>query len=253
MAAPVIIPELQFVDADGHPYAGGTLATYIVGTTTPKATWVDPDGTALQTNPAILDAAGRCLMWGDGLYRLILRDAAGNQIWDQPATTIVSAAMAPVVAAPTIADALILLGINDLIAAEADARAAADATEQAARIAADNAERDARIAGDANLQAQIDAINATLSGMGGRTEAPIFQFGYASSDSSGYASVTYTTPYTTAYPPVVVATLVDATLGDEWVAISTSTLTGFTVSVSQPSGGSLAGAAVGFYWMAVAA
>src|SRR5580765_8611613 len=115
MAAPVIIPELQFIDADGHPYAGGSLATYVVGTTTPKATWVDPDQAALNTNPIILDSAGRCLCWGDGEYRLILRDAVGNLIWDQPATTIVSAAMAPVMLAPTIADAVHLLGIDDMI------------------------------------------------------------------------------------------------------------------------------------------
>jgi hypothetical protein len=171
MAAPVIIPEAQFIDADGHPYAGGSLASYIVGTSTPKATWLDPAGAALNTNPVILDAAGRCLLWGDGDYRLILRDAAGNLIWDQPATTIVSAAMGPVVSAPTIADAVGLLGISDLIAAEASARAAADSTEQTARIAADNtlttnlaAEVTRAETEEASLQTQIDA----LSGGGGR-------------------------------------------------------------------------------------
>lgn len=191
MAVPVIIPELQFIDADGHPYAGGTLETYITGTTTPKATWVDPEQAALNPNPIVLDAAGRCLCWGDGEYRLILRDSAGNLVWDQPATTIVSAAMAPVVAAPTIADALELLGINDLIAAEAAARNASDAAEQAARIAADNAEKAAREAADANLQSQIDTINATIAALPGPSTGQFPLWGYAYSDSDGHKRITY--------------------------------------------------------------
>src|SRR5580765_750621 len=146
---PIIIPEQQFNDADGHPYAGGSLATFVPGTSTPKQTWLDPGQVALNTNPVILDAAGRCLLWGDGDYRLILRDAAGNLIWDIAATTLVSAAMYPVVSAPTIADAKVLLGIDGSIADEAAARAAADSAEQSARIAADNA-----------LQANIDAETA---------------------------------------------------------------------------------------------
>jgi hypothetical protein len=105
MADPVV-RQSPISDADGHPYAGGTIETYIPGTSTPKATYLDPALTAANTNPIILDAAGRATMYGDGKYRLILRDAAGNEIWDIEATTIVSAAMAPVVEAPTIADAL---------------------------------------------------------------------------------------------------------------------------------------------------
>jgi hypothetical protein len=37
MAVAILLPapELQFCDADGKPYAGGSLATYIPGTSTP--------------------------------------------------------------------------------------------------------------------------------------------------------------------------------------------------------------------------
>src|SRR4051794_24094113 len=140
MAAPVISPELQWSDANGTPYAGGTIETYQPGTSTPKPVYVDPDLSASATNPVVLDAAGRSLMYGDGDYRLVLRDALGNQIFDVEATSIVSAAMAPVVSAPTIADAVDLLGLGDASASEAAARAAADSAEQSARIAADNAE-----------------------------------------------------------------------------------------------------------------
>jgi hypothetical protein len=125
-------PEQQFCDANGHPYAGGMLSTYVQGTSSPKATWSDPGGVAFNTNPVILDAAGRCLLYGDGLYRLVLQDSVGNLIWDQPASTIVSAAMAPVILAPTIADAVALLGIQAMIdASVAIETARAEAAEAA--------------------------------------------------------------------------------------------------------------------------
>src|SRR6476620_5923831 len=108
-------PSPQFCDANGHPYAAGTIDTFVPDTTTPKSTWLDPDGAALNTNPIVLDAAGRCSMHGDGLYRLVLKDADGNLIWDLPSSTLVSGAMAPVIIAPTIADALVLLGVQDAI------------------------------------------------------------------------------------------------------------------------------------------
>lgn len=34
----------QFVDDNGKPLTGGQVWTYESGTTTPKATYVDPDG-----------------------------------------------------------------------------------------------------------------------------------------------------------------------------------------------------------------
>jgi hypothetical protein len=245
MAAPVIIPEAQFIDADGHPYAGGSLASYIVGTSTPKATWLDPAGAALNTNPVILDAAGRCLLWGDGDYRLILRDAAGNLIWDQPATTIVSAAMGPVVSAPTIADAVGLLGISDLIAAEASARAAADSTEQTARIAADNtlttnlaAEVTRAETEEASLQTQIDA----LSGGGGTVNT--VQGGQGNA-SGGHVRITFPTPYTS------VLSVVATTTGADYTPITTLLTfdnTGADIYINEVDTGPASGTV---NWMAI--
>jgi hypothetical protein len=153
----------------------------------------------------ILDAAGRCLVYGSGDYRLILHDALGNLIWDIVATTLVSSAMAPVVAAATIEDAVDLLGINDLIAVEAAARSAADSTEQTARIAGDNtlttnlaAEVTRAEAEETSLQAQITA----LSGGGGTINTVQGGTGNA---SSGHVRITYPTPYTTALSCVAVA------------------------------------------------
>ncbi len=61
----------QFVDNNGRPLTGGKVWTYESGTTTPKATYVDPDGGAKNTNPIILDEAGRANIYlDDGAYRV---------------------------------------------------------------------------------------------------------------------------------------------------------------------------------------
>jgi hypothetical protein len=49
----------QFFDANGAPLVGGKIFSYLAGTTTPAATYTDAAGTAANTNPIILDAAGR--------------------------------------------------------------------------------------------------------------------------------------------------------------------------------------------------
>lgn len=216
MAALLLIPEAQFIDADGNPYAGGTLATYVPGTTTGKATWQDAGQTIFNGNPIVLDAAGRCVVWGDGEYRLILRDAIGNIIWDQLSTTLISAAMAPVCIAPDLPTARRVMGIDDAIAAavaaeaatraaadaaEAAARAAADSAEAAARQAADDAERAAREAADTALGARIDGLAVT------------YQHGTSITSSSGYARVTFGTAFSGA--PAFIASV----LGTDFTSV----------------------------------
>ena len=202
MAAALLFdPNPQFCDQDGHPYAGGTIATYTPGTSTPKATWIEHTGTTLQTNPIVLDAAGRCLMFGDGDYRLVLSDAAGNLVFDQWSSTIVSAAMQPVVSAPTIADAVNLLGIDALIAAEASARSAADSAEQSARIAADNAEATARANADtaetARAEAAENALTTNLNAEIARAEAAEAALAAEIASSGGDLSTSRTVSTTT--------------------------------------------------------
>ena len=243
---PIIIPEQQFSDADGHPYAGGSLTTFVPGTSTPKQTWLDPGQAALNTNPIILDAAGRCLIWGDGDYRLILRDAAGNLIWDIPATTLVSAAMMPVVSAPTIADAVHLLGLDDTVTAAE--LASAISTEQAARIAADNAEIAARTAAIANLQSQIDAINAAIGALPGPTAVPLIQGASNVSDSDGHKTVTYPTPYSA--QPTVVVSVAGGGYGAECIVVNSNTNTYFDVWFAFPSTTPLPVGPIQFEWIA---
>lgn len=83
MATLLPTPEQQWIDANGNPLESGTIYTYVPGTTTPKACWQDADQLILNDNPIILDSAGRALIYGSGTYRFIVRDSAGNLVYDQ--------------------------------------------------------------------------------------------------------------------------------------------------------------------------
>ncbi len=75
--------QQQFTDGNGVPYSGGTVTFYVPNSTTLKGTWLDPNQTVANANPLTLDAAGRAVIYGTGQYRQVLRDSAGNTIWDQ--------------------------------------------------------------------------------------------------------------------------------------------------------------------------
>ena len=49
----------QFFDNNGNVLSGGKIYTYQAGTTTPAATYTNNLGSATNTNPIVLDAAGR--------------------------------------------------------------------------------------------------------------------------------------------------------------------------------------------------
>jgi hypothetical protein len=74
----------QFFDSNGDPLTGGLLYSYLSGTTTPVTTYTTRDGTTNNTNPIVLDAAGRTPneIWLDGgvLYKFILKSSTFVQI-----------------------------------------------------------------------------------------------------------------------------------------------------------------------------
>jgi microcystin-dependent protein len=74
----------QFFNANGSPLAGGSVAFYIPGTSTPKATWQNSAQTILNTNPVALDIAGSAVIYGAGCYREVVKDSASTTIFDQP-------------------------------------------------------------------------------------------------------------------------------------------------------------------------
>lgn len=73
------IPKFQF-SANGVPMVGGTLETYIAGSTTPATTWQDSALTIANTNPISLDARGECVLWLDPavVYKFVLKNAPSN-------------------------------------------------------------------------------------------------------------------------------------------------------------------------------
>lgn len=56
--APFLSPSQQFFDNNGNPLAGGKVCTFSAGTLTPLASYSDL-GVTLNSNPIILDSAGR--------------------------------------------------------------------------------------------------------------------------------------------------------------------------------------------------
>jgi hypothetical protein len=55
--------DRQFTDDDGVPLAGGLVQYYITGTVTPKDTFADAELTVANSNPGVLDAAGRSVVY----------------------------------------------------------------------------------------------------------------------------------------------------------------------------------------------
>ena len=74
----------QFLDANGAPLTGGLLYSYLSGTTTPATTYTSRSGATSNTNPIVLDAAGRTPseVWLNGgvLYKFVLKSSTYVQI-----------------------------------------------------------------------------------------------------------------------------------------------------------------------------
>lgn len=74
----------QFFNDAGDPLSGGRIYTYTAGTTTPQATYTEKTGTIANSNPILLDAAGRTPqeVWlTNGIeYKFVLEDSAANLI-----------------------------------------------------------------------------------------------------------------------------------------------------------------------------
>lgn len=240
MGLPIPAPELQFCDANGLPYAGGTVETYVPGTTTPKDTYQDEASGVLNTNPIVLDAAGRAIVWGAGDYRFVVRDSAGQLVYDQVTSVVDTSTFA------TTADitAAVQTETNRAEAAEATLTTNLNAEVTRAEAAENTLTTDLN-----NEIARAEAAEAHLQSEISAGTAQNIQYGYASSDSTGHASVTFATAYTSS--PVVVACCAGVTLGDEWVQVSPTT-TGASFYVSQPLAGSTLGpAAMGIFWIAI--
>lgn len=213
-------PEQQFCDADGHPYAGGSIAVFVPGTDTPKDTWQDLAGSVLNTNPIILDAAGRAIIWGDGDYRLVLKDADGNLIYDQ-------------VTSAHVADVLTTDDVQALIDVETARAEAAEADLHNQIVTETNRAE----ASEAHLQSEIDAITGGAQKIKGGT---------GTTDGGGNATIVFGTPFPSACDSAVVCcgpTAVNCTI--RTVTTSAGGLTCFMEDTNNSGGKSGP-----FFWIA---
>lgn len=86
---PVLKP--QYFDDDGNPLAGGMLFSYVAGTSIPLATYVDSTGDTPNTNPIVLDSAGRANVWlSAGSYKFILEDSLGDVLFTEDNVSVIS-------------------------------------------------------------------------------------------------------------------------------------------------------------------
>jgi parallel beta-helix repeat protein len=95
----ILAPPLEFqgMGFGGVPLPGGKLYSYIAGTSTPQATYVDSTQTTPNANPVLLDASGRANVWLNPalVYKFVLQDFFGNQIYvvDQVQGSLTAAAL----------------------------------------------------------------------------------------------------------------------------------------------------------------
>ena len=100
MASISPVPFLAFFDANGNPLSGGKLYTYAAGTTTPLATYTTSSGAVANSNPVIMDAAGRASVWlGASSYKFVLKDATDVLQYTTDNIASFYAAMQPAVVA----------------------------------------------------------------------------------------------------------------------------------------------------------
>lgn len=72
----------QFLDDFGRPLSGGKVWTYAAGTLTPLASYTSQDGDVPNTNPVVLDAAGRAQIWltPNVPYKIRVTDASDVEL-----------------------------------------------------------------------------------------------------------------------------------------------------------------------------
>jgi hypothetical protein len=64
----------------GAALAGGKVYSYYAGTSSPRPLYTNSTLTTASPNPATLDAYGRAVLYGNGRYKIIIKDASGTTI-----------------------------------------------------------------------------------------------------------------------------------------------------------------------------
>ena len=83
--SPIAGAGWQFFDNNGVPLSGGLLYTYLAGTSTPAATYTTAVGNVANSNPIVLDSAGRPSneVWlsNSVAYKFVLQTSTATLIW----------------------------------------------------------------------------------------------------------------------------------------------------------------------------
>jgi len=251
MAGLLVPPQLQFMLANGSPAAGGQLFCFQPGTTVPKNTFQTADESILNENPIILDVRGACTVFGDGDYRLILNDSAGNQVFDTlaseqlPVNTI-SGVMLPVVGALSLQQARDLMGVTDAIQAAVGAIALMPGPSGPAGPQGPVGPVGPQGSAGASA-ANSTALSLTNPGWWiDNNTGFLLQFGFAGTDASGHATVGFARGYSSS----VIAVL--ATSATAWANVSGITNGGFAVNTKSPlATGNWDFGPIGFWWVAL--
>lgn len=77
---PIPYPKIQFFDDSGDPCNGCKLYTYVIASSTTAATYTDYTGATPNTNPVVLDSAGRAAIFFSSAlnYRMVLKDSTDS-------------------------------------------------------------------------------------------------------------------------------------------------------------------------------
>lgn len=68
--------------------SGGKVYAYAAGTSTPKTIWLTRNKSTVAANPYTLDANGTAALFGDGLYRFVIKTSAGVTVYDRDNITV---------------------------------------------------------------------------------------------------------------------------------------------------------------------
>ena len=96
MSNDVLNARVQFTDANGNPYSNGSLEFYETQTSTLTNVYTDGALTIPASNPQPLDAGGYLsqdnLYLPTGVYKLIVKDSVGGEVWSRDPYTVGTAA-----------------------------------------------------------------------------------------------------------------------------------------------------------------
>jgi hypothetical protein len=193
----------QFFDNNGVILSGGLLYTYAAGTTTPQTTYTSSDGGTANSNPIVLDSAGRVSgeIWltSNLSYKFVLNTSLGVTIGTYDNISSVPASVTTDIAALQAADTTFALkGANtDITSLASPALGAATATTA---TAGDNTTKVATTAFVTTAVGSdiISLPNPTVDGTGAMTlpasTSPITLAFRSTTASSGLATTVTGTP-----------------------------------------------------------